>query len=227
MTAHRPLVLLAILLLGGGSMARAAAPAPAAAIPSKTGSAADAPAAKTPAPQPSAGSASSGDHVISIFFASPPNTAKPAVRPPAGPPPPHTSPAKDVAAFALVIVAVFLVVWGGVRAARALLRKRSRKCPECGHPMPLLDAAAAYAHLDLAERTEQLVGDVGYEVWACPGCGHVEKRSRVRQVTGSPQVLAPVGSATYLRQQQRDGLSIWTNESPAGETRADGAENGS
>jgi len=174
-------------------------------------------AAGTPAAPPAAKPADSdagGEHVIPVTFATTPAapSAQAAQAAHPAPPPRFTNPAKDVGAFVLVIVAVFVVLYGGLRGARALWRKRGRRCPECGKTMAILPTADAFAHLDLAERTEQLVGDVRYDVWACASCGHVEKSGRVRSFQGSAETLAPVGSAAYLRQQQRDGLSIWAKE---------------
>lgn len=70
----------------------------------------------------------------------------------------------------------------------------------------------AFAELDMAERTELLVGDVRYEVWRCQACGAIEKRGTARDVQGlaAAAVAPPVGSAAFLRRRAQSGLSIWT-----------------
>jgi hypothetical protein len=78
--------------------------------------------------------------------------------------------------------------------------------------MRRLGREAAFAALDMAERTEQLVGDVRYEVWSCPACGAIEKRGKARDLGGAAAraVAAPVGSAAFQRRHARAGLSIWS-----------------
>ena len=44
--------------------------------------------------------------------------------------------------------------------------------------MAKLDEAADDAHLTESERLEERLGSVDYDVWACPGCAHAEKRRR-------------------------------------------------
>lgn len=53
-------------------------------------------------------------------------------------------------------------------------RRRPRTCPACRAPMTKLDEAADDAHLDPAQRSEEKVGSVDYDVWACTACSHVE-----------------------------------------------------
>jgi hypothetical protein len=82
--------------------------------------------------------------------------------------------------------------------------------------MRRLDEAAAFAELDMAERTEHLVGEVRYRVWRCPSCGAVSKSAAMREVTTAVAAMgAPVGSAAYLRRQAQSGLSILPPRLPA------------
>jgi hypothetical protein len=77
--------------------------------------------------------------------------------------------------------------------------------------MRRLGHEAAFAELDMAERTEHLVGDVRYTVWRCQACGTVEKRGATQDVKGlaAGAVAPPVGSAAFLRRRAQSGLSLW------------------
>jgi hypothetical protein len=101
-------------------------------------------------------------------------------------------------------------------AGVAAWRRRPRRCASCRAAMRRLGREEAFAELDMAERTEQLVGDVRYEVWRCAACGAVEKRGKARDLSGAQAgaVAAPVGSAAFLRRRARAGLSIWSPPSP-------------
>jgi uncharacterized protein len=74
---------------------------------------------------------------------------------------------------AAVGIAVLLLGGGGVAGAvtvRARRRSRPRPCPQ-GHGMMVrLDEVADDAALDLGQRTEEQVGSVDYDVWACRVC---------------------------------------------------------
>ncbi len=54
-------------------------------------------------------------------------------------------------------------------------RNRPRNCEHCRSPMIRLDEVADDAHLDRAERLEERLGSVDYDVWSCTGCSHVVK----------------------------------------------------
>jgi hypothetical protein len=101
-------------------------------------------------------------------------------------------------------------------AGVAAWRRRPRRCASCRTAMRRLGREDAFATLDMAERTEQLVGDVRYEVWSCAACGTVEKRGKARDLSGAQAraVAAPVGSAAFLRRRAQAGLSIWSPPSP-------------
>jgi len=101
-------------------------------------------------------------------------------------------------------------------AGVAAWRRRRRRCASCRTAMRRLGREEAFATLDMAERTEQLVGDVRYEVWSCAACGAVEKHGKARDLSGAQAraVAAPVGSAAFLRRRARAGLSIWSPPSP-------------
>jgi hypothetical protein len=97
-------------------------------------------------------------------------------------------------------------------AGVAAWRRRPRRCASCRAAMRRLGREEAFAELDMAERTEQLVGDVHYEVWRCAACGAVEKRGKERELSAAQAgaAAAPVGSAAFLRRRARAGLSIWS-----------------
>jgi uncharacterized protein len=63
---------------------------------------------------------------------------------------------------------------GGL-ATRAVLRRRPRKCAGCSTVMVRLDESADDVHLTAAEKKEESLGSVDYDVWLCEGCGHTEK----------------------------------------------------
>jgi len=54
--------------------------------------------------------------------------------------------------------------------ARKYLRYHSRRCPGCRGDMTRLGEAADDEHLTQGERTEEQVGSVDYDVWACGTC---------------------------------------------------------
>lgn len=97
-------------------------------------------------------------------------------------------------------------------AGVAAWRRRPRRCAACRTAMRRLGREEAFAELDMAERTEHLVGDVRYEVWRCAACGAVEKRGKERDLSAAQAraAAAPVGSAAFLRRRARAGLSIWS-----------------
>jgi|SRR5579864_6309513 len=112
--------------------------------------------------------------------------------------------------------AAVLVLAGG----RLAWHRRPRRCAGCGSTMRRLGPEAAFAELDMAERTEHLVGDVRYQVWRCAGCGEVAKLGSARDLsrlkTGAGGIAAPVGSAAFLRRRAQSGLSIWSPPAPTG-----------
>lgn len=64
---------------------------------------------------------------------------------------------------------------GLLGGGRFLLRRRPRKCPSCRMPMQRLDEAADDAHLEQAEKVEERIGSVDYDVWGCSSCGEITK----------------------------------------------------
>jgi len=64
---------------------------------------------------------------------------------------------------------------GLVLGVRRVLRNRPRTCQGCGQKMERLDEAADDAHLSQAEKTEERIGSVDYDVWVCLRCGHALK----------------------------------------------------
>ncbi len=60
-----------------------------------------------------------------------------------------------------------------------LLNRRSRRCPNCGSQMHVLDEAADDAFLNAGQQTEELLNSVNYAVWKCDECGnHVLRKER-------------------------------------------------
>lgn len=66
---------------------------------------------------------------------------------------------------------------GGVGLGYRLLtaRRKPRDCEHCQQPMVLLNETDDDAHLQPAERVEEQLGSVDYDVWSCSGCDHVIK----------------------------------------------------
>ncbi|HEV3459511.1 MAG TPA: hypothetical protein VHG32_23415 [Thermoanaerobaculia bacterium] len=122
--------------------------------------------------------------------------------------------ASSRAAAGGALLAGIAVAVVAVAGARLAWRRRPRRCSSCHTAMRLLAREAAFAELDMAERTEHLVGDVHYEVWRCDGCGAIGKRGAARDLsrlkTGAGGLAAPVGSAAFLRRRAQSGLSIWS-----------------
>lgn len=54
-----------------------------------------------------------------------------------------------------------------------LVRRGQAQCAECGHPTVLLDEQADDAHLTPAQRMEESLGSVDYDVRLCDHCGAV------------------------------------------------------
>jgi len=57
---------------------------------------------------------------------------------------------------------------------RRYLRNRPRPCPKCGTMMTRLGEQADDAHLDGGQTLEEYLKSVDYDVWACPGCDHMD-----------------------------------------------------
>ena len=59
---------------------------------------------------------------------------------------------------------------------RRFLRHRRRRCDECGSPMVRLGEVEDDAHLSSAQRKEEQIGSVDYDVWACQSCDRLIER---------------------------------------------------
>jgi len=66
------------------------------------------------------------------------------------------------------------VLAAGGTVLRRYLRNRPRRCKACGATMTRLDETADDAHLSGAEKAEERVGSVDYDIWACR-CGQTQK----------------------------------------------------
>jgi hypothetical protein len=202
--------------MGGALLAAALAWPPAAYAAPSGASRAGAPRAGTdPAPQ---------ERVLDVTLVSPGTPARPEAPPQPGRPP-ALAPGAAGAVARRGGPGSGLMGWGGwlaaamaVAAAAGVVawRRRPRRCASCRAAMRRLGREEAFAELDMAERTEQLVGDVRYEVWRCAACGAAEKRGKARDLSGAQAqaAAAPVGSAAFLRRRARAGLSIWSPPSP-------------
>lgn len=59
---------------------------------------------------------------------------------------------------------------GGLLLLRRWNRRRVRTCETCHQPRQLLDEAADDPHLSSAQKTEERIGSVDYDVWFCQRC---------------------------------------------------------
>jgi uncharacterized protein len=73
--------------------------------------------------------------------------------------------------FPILLIIGGLIAVGGIGAGIPLwLRRRPRRCPKCNRAMHRLDEVQDDAVLDPGQRTEERLGSVDYDVWACE-CG--------------------------------------------------------
>ena len=72
----------------------------------------------------------------------------------------------------LLIAPVLAGLGGLFLAIRRYLRRRPRRCPDCGTMMLLAGETADDEHLDGGQRLEEYLGSVDYDVWYCPDCAH-------------------------------------------------------
>ncbi len=61
---------------------------------------------------------------------------------------------------------------------------RYRRCPECGLDREKLDEDTEDEHLEAGQETEEEIGSVNYDVWACMDCGSVGVRRRNKWFRG-------------------------------------------
>jgi uncharacterized protein len=66
-----------------------------------------------------------------------------------------------------------IALLGLVFGTRRYLRYRARDCVHCHRPMQRLGEAEDDAYLDGAQRTEESIGSVDYDVWHCGACDAV------------------------------------------------------
>jgi uncharacterized protein len=64
---------------------------------------------------------------------------------------------------------------GLIALVRAWWRRRPRKCDRCAAQMVRLDESSDDAHLKPAEKIEERLGSVDYDLWSCTGCANVLK----------------------------------------------------
>jgi len=161
------------------------------------------------------------ERVLDVTLVPPGTAAPPAAAPQAGRPPalaPGAAARREGPGSGPLGWRGWLAVTMAAAAAAGVVawRRRPLRCASCRAAMRRLGREEAFAELDMAERTEQLVGDVRYEVWRCAACGAVEKRGKERELSAAQAraAAAPVGSAAFLRRRARAGLSIWSPPSP-------------
>jgi hypothetical protein len=218
--------LLAGMSAGGGLTSATAETAEAGGAPA----AASAVGKKIPgAPAPSAASAESQERVMDVTLVPAPASG-PDRQPAATPAPPPggresvrgRAPAKvgePLPALWLAALVVATVFLGG----RIAWRRRRLRCLRCRARMERLARVDAFAHLDLAERTEQLIGEVHHEVWRCPGCGEIAKRAKERPLPEAARGIAPpVGSAAHRHRLSRESPSLFPGGLDGGESAGKG-----
>jgi hypothetical protein len=161
------------------------------------------------------------ERVLDITLVSPGTAARPEAAPRPGRPPalaPGAAARRGASGSGTLGWRGWLAATMALAAAAgvAAWRRRPRRCASCRAAMRRLGREEAFAELDMAERTEQLVGDVRYEVWRCAACGAVEKHGKARDLSSAQAqaAAAPVGSAAFLRRRAQAGLSIWSPPSP-------------
>ena len=115
----------------------------------------------------------------------------------------------------LIFILIFALATASVGAAMAIgrfgppavvsfRRKRPRACPTCHKPMVRLGEQDDDAKLDSGQRTEERIGSVDYDVWACGACNTALVRAHENRGTAyasCPQCGAHTKSAesTTLR----------------------------
>ncbi len=80
-----------------------------------------------------------------------------------------TTTQSDSPAASIVFFIIFGILIAGI-ALRIYARKRARTCPRCGKRMRRLDEQADDAKLDRAQRLEETIKSIDYDVWVCE-CG--------------------------------------------------------
>jgi uncharacterized protein len=89
-------------------------------------------------------------------------------------------------AVGTVLSVAFLAGLAGAVVAlwRRWRRTRRRRCPKCRMKMDRLDEKADDAYLDKAERLEEKLRSVDYDVWKCGACGETLKIAYSKKWSG-------------------------------------------
>ena len=113
----------------------------------------------------------------------------------------------------------FVGLVGGGLGLREILRRRPRSCKKCNVAMHRLAEELDDEHLEAGERSEERLGSVDYDLWACAICGTVMKTrwgaifSRFSKCTGcrwktmsssSVTISAATTSSTGLARVTKD-----------------------
>ncbi len=98
---------------------------------------------------------------------------------------------------------------GGVFGLQRWLRFRARNCGRCGAPMQRLDEAADDAHLQPAQRREEQLGSVDYDIWACSACSEV---IQLRYAALSSRYAACPGCRAITLDRRKTVLSRATHD---------------
>jgi uncharacterized protein len=69
---------------------------------------------------------------------------------------------------------------GALLLVYGLFLLRAPRCPRCKEKMRQLDEAADDVYLEPAEKVEERIGSVDYQIWLCPACGEHTKRQGSR-----------------------------------------------
>lgn len=142
----------------------------------------------------------------------------PAAQPASAPPDAEAGGSTPLAPLLVVPGGLGVLGLGGYGLYR-LLDRRSRRCPNCGNEMHVLDEIADDVHLTSGQKVEELLNSVNYDVWNCDQCGNHVLRSRRRLFSGyencpscnyqtlkvqRQQVVAPTYDMTGTERIQRD-----------------------
>lgn len=115
---------------------------------------------------------------------SPEEAAAGAVAPPPFRPPAARS--KTIVGFPVWLMLLALLfppigIWVGWQIVQT---GRWKRCPECGLDREKLDEDVDDEHLEAGQQTEEEIGSVNYDVWACLDCGSVGVRRRNKRFSG-------------------------------------------
>lgn len=98
------------------------------------------------------------------------------------------SPGEKLLGFAMLLTVPFVGIAGF--AGKLYYDKLRRTCATCRVEMAMLDEIADDAHLTEAQRTEERLGSVDWQVFVCGGCGGTKQIAKTKWFSG----YSPCGS---------------------------------